>query len=83
MKTFLFVAQGQLAYLVYPQGDPEASQSSTSTSLFPMLSEGNSGGSDTLISNMELLYPLLGATQVQLQNQSQSVVNEVIRTGLK
>ncbi|MPC58604.1 hypothetical protein E2C01_052611 [Portunus trituberculatus] len=37
----------------------------------------HTNGSDSFLSNMEVLYPLLGATQLQLQNQNQSVVNEV------
>ncbi|XP_050723298.1 uncharacterized protein LOC127002021 [Eriocheir sinensis] len=70
---------GQLAYLVLPQSDALANQSfvTPATSFLPLAVEGSSGGGDTLSSYMELLYPLFGAPHFQLQNQSQSVVNEV------
>ncbi|ROT64938.1 hypothetical protein C7M84_017111 [Penaeus vannamei] len=55
-----------VAYLVYPQYE----QPPETTPLPPPATSPSS-------SNMEILYPLLGLGQNQLQNQSQSVVNEV------
>ncbi|XP_071515664.1 LOW QUALITY PROTEIN: uncharacterized protein [Panulirus ornatus] len=54
---------GQLAYLVYPD--------------YEVASQASVPASSSSTSNMELLYPWLALGQSQLQNQSQSVVNEV------
>ncbi|XP_066974560.1 location of vulva defective 1-like [Macrobrachium rosenbergii] len=65
---------GQVAYLVYPDYDyseePASPTPSTSAATVPRPSASPT-------TNMEQLYPFLGLGQTQLQNQSQSVVNEV------